>query len=117
MTPWFLAGAIDVSWKARRAATMLGELGARRGVAVDAVGRVVGAVDAITLLADPSSVVADRLEPVGELADGITIRDALVILSHNGAKIGVVVDSGGSPIGVVTIEDLLAPLIRSGDKE
>ncbi|HMN95137.1 MAG TPA: CNNM domain-containing protein [Phycisphaerales bacterium] len=76
---------------------------------VDHGGRVVGVVATIESLCEPTRTVSQLMTPATTLPPRMPILDAIRTLRLARTKIGIVVDSGGRPIGVATMSDLVAP--------
>ncbi len=78
--------------------------------AVDRQGRVVGLVNALDVLLHPATPVRGLLEPAAHIAPETSVREALRLLSHRRAAMGIV-ERHGKPLGIVTVKDLVEPLI------
>jgi osmoprotectant transport system ATP-binding protein len=73
---------------------------------VDDVGRPTGWFDA-ALLPKGGQVPADGATPVGPLVEPeTTAKDALSALLANEVQAGIVVDRGGRPLGLITVESI-----------
>lgn len=113
MIPWAVVRAIPVEWDRTRAAAVLEReqhtyfpLVERRGAGT----RVVGVLRHPDLFLNPGAAPASlALEPA-RLPPRMTLREAVVSLRRAQASIGIVED-GGRPVGLVTMSDLIEPLL------
>lgn len=76
----------------------------------DARGEIVGCVRTVDLHAMERGRVGDAKRPVASLDEGVSVRDALVLLRAEEAAMGVVTRKGRA-VGIVTRKDLLGPLL------
>lgn len=58
----------------------------------------------------PRASVRELMTPVRRLDPGMSVQDALSVMRGEGAALAIV-ERGGRPLGVVTVKDLVEPLI------
>ena len=71
---------------------------------------VVGVIDQIEMHTTPGASVAELVRPVVRLKKTTRVREALLLLREHNARVGVVEDDHGRPLGIVTAKDLVEPL-------
>jgi CBS domain containing-hemolysin-like protein len=99
--------AIPADVTRERAMTLIGTVPHARLAVVDRSGRVVGMLRQIDLHLKPEAVPASLLVQPARLTRDMRIRAALTAVMESAAKIGVVQDAAGRPIGLVTPKDLV----------
>ncbi|MCE7973661.1 MAG: DUF21 domain-containing protein [Leptolyngbya sp. PLA1] len=110
MVPWALVRAIPVEATRERAMKLIGQVPHARIAVVDRAGRVVGMLRQIDLHLRPEAAPADLLVQPARLTRDMRIRAALSAVVESAAKVGVVQDAAGRPVGLVTLKDLVEPL-------
>jgi putative hemolysin len=111
MRPWRLVASIDQQVAgAERAARFLSS-GASRMPVVDRRGRVVGVVAAVDHFARPTAPTAELLRPVVLLPPTVTALDAIGRMRRERVQMAVVADRADRPLGIVSIKDLVEPLV------
>lgn len=110
MVPWASVRAIPADVTRERAMRLIGPASHARIAAVDRAGRVVGVLRQIDLHLRPQAIPADLFVEPARLTREMRIRAALTAVTASAAKIGVVQDAAGRPIGLVTPKDLIEPL-------
>ena len=74
-------------------------------------GTVVGIIRVLDLFARPDAPVSRLMVEPARLPARMTLRDAVLRLRQAPLPVGVVEDSG-RPVGLVTLSDLIEPLLR-----
>ncbi len=109
MTPWASAQTVMLSWDAARLHAFLRGRALSRYPVVDARGSVVGMVEHLDASLRPDQPVSGLMKPIATLRAEMSVRDALVKMREEGARLAVVMQ-GTKPVGVVTGKDLCEPL-------
>lgn len=106
----------DVAWigiaasPAERARVFL-QSGASRLPVVDAVGRVSGMVVAVDHFARPDASTSELVRPLFVLAPGMSALDAIQTMRRERAQMALVADRPDRPLGIVSMKDLVEPLV------
>lgn len=110
MVPWASVRTIPLDVTRERAMRLIGRVPHARIAVVDRAGRVVGILRQIDLHLKPQAVPMDLLVQPAVLTRDMRIRAALTAVMESAAKVGVVQDAAGKPVGLVTPKDLVEPL-------
>ncbi len=77
---------------------------------VDAAGRVIGVVNMLDALLHPGEPAREYLRPIARVGPKATLQHVLDEMYAAGASMAIV-ERAGLPVGVVTMKDLVEPLI------
>jgi len=106
----------DVAWlpigatPAERARAFL-QSGASRLPVVDATGRVSGVVVAVDHFARPDGTTSALVRSIVTLAPGTSALEAIQTMRRERAQLALVADRPDRPLGIVSMKDLVEPLI------
>ncbi len=110
MVPWGQVVAVsseaDTDSVARRTAASQ----YTRLPAVDESGQILGVVNVLDVLLNPGMPVRKFLEPAAHIEPTTSVRQALRLLAQHRAAMAVI-EERGKPIGIVTVKDLVEPLV------
>jgi putative hemolysin len=109
MVPWARVEVIGIDWDRGRILAVLARRHYSWFPAIDARGRVVGAMRHMDLYVYPGHDARSLMREPARLAPGMPLREAIRLLRQASAGVGIV-ESGGKPVGLVTIKDLVEPL-------
>lgn len=110
MTPWNSVRNIPASFDAARVRRVLSGTTHSRVPVVDARGRVVGVLRVLDLYLSPDKPLADLLLSHARLPKTMRLQEGLSVLAQSKARLGVVEDDLGRPLGIVSAKDLIEPL-------
>ena len=112
MTRWSGVVKIKASDGSAGLAAAPGRTQRSRLPVVDGRGQVQGMVNVLDTLLDPDAKLEDILKPVPRFPANTRVLDALEQLRRDREPMAIVVsaDGGGSPIGLVTLKDLVEPM-------
>jgi CBS domain containing-hemolysin-like protein len=111
MKPWRQVASIDESTPCGERAKRFLTSGASRLPVVDRKGRVTGIVAAVDHFARPAAATADMLRPVLLLPPSVSALDAIGRMRRERVQMAVVGDRLDRPLGIVSIKDLVEPLV------
>lgn len=115
MTPWNQAATITADASAKQIVDKSHEAGYSRLPAIDGNGAIAGVVSVYDVLFDPedtaSKTVRNYLRRAHTFSAQTPIDQALQRLRATQQPLAVVLDKAQRPVGIVTIEDMLAKLI------
>jgi CBS domain containing-hemolysin-like protein len=111
MRPWKLVACVDESATAGDRAKRFLSSGASRMPVVDRRGRVVGVVAAVDHFARPSAATGELLRPAVLLPPTVTALDAIGRMRRERVQMAVVAERPERPLGIVSIKDLVEPLV------
>lgn len=113
MRPWKQVSAVKASQEAEAVWIIADRVPYSRLPLLDASGRPVGLIEVAEVLRhDPKNCppLAEFTRPLVELPPALSLRQALQTLQSGGGSMGVVSDRG-KPLGLVTLKDLIEPII------
>ena len=110
MVAWTGVRTVGADWPRGRIVAALSQAGYTRLPVVDGRGRVVGVLRQMDVFLRPRASVRELLTPVPRLDRGLSVQDALGVMRREGATLAIV-ERGGRPLGIVTVKDLVEPLI------
>ncbi|MCL4743079.1 MAG: DUF21 domain-containing protein [Phycisphaerales bacterium] len=110
MVAWAGVRTIGADWPRGRVVAALAQVRHTRLPVVDGRGRVVGVLRQMDVFLRPRASVRELMTPVRRLDPGMSVQDALSVMRGEGAALAIV-ERGGRPLGVVTVKDLVEPLI------
>ena len=114
MTVWGRVVSIPLDAPPDERRAILARSGASRFPVVARNGRVVGVLSALDAILDPTQATATLMRPPIAFPPNEPAFAALRTLRSTRNRLGVVVDpSGGQPLGVVAIKDLVEPVTGS----
>lgn len=111
MVPWRRTLTLRSDADRRTNAAILRQGRFSRFPVVGADGRVVGVVASLDLLTAPDRPVADMLHAACWVTPETKLLDALEALRRDRAKLGLVGDPSRPPVGVISLSDLVEPLV------
>ena len=111
MKPWRDVAVVPIDAPPSERARRILASGASRLPVVDGQGRVRGVVAAIDQIARPGESTERMLRPTVLLAPGTTALDAIQAMRRERAQLAVVCERPDRPLGIVTMKDLVEPLV------
>ena len=111
MKPWRQVASIEESTPCGERAKRFLTSGASRLPVVDRKGRVTGIVAAVDHFARPAAATADMLRPVLLLPPSVSALDAIGRMRRERVQMAVVGERLDRPLGIVSIKDLVEPLV------
>jgi putative hemolysin len=111
MIPWAQAQTVSVATARGAGANKSGKgrLHSFRPV-VDSSGAVVGVLDTLRLWLHPNGAIRELMKPPVFVAPDAPITEAILALRAAGAELAIV-QSGSRPMGLVTMKDLIEPVV------
>jgi len=110
MVPWSRAAAVHDDWPRTRVVGATSRSAFSRVPVIGERGDVVGVAECARLQADAEASLSDVTGPAAWVDADSDLRSALVALRTAGTPLGLVGRSG-RPLGLVTVKDLVEPLI------
>ncbi|MBS0198142.1 MAG: DUF21 domain-containing protein [Planctomycetes bacterium] len=111
MTPWTNVRAVPAEADRTRASRIIGDAAIARLPVIDRTGRVIGVVRQVDFHLRPGATARELMTPAVRLKRGTPVPEALAALHVARARLGIVEDETGRPVGIVTPKDLAEPLI------
>jgi CBS domain containing-hemolysin-like protein len=111
MKPWRQVASIEETTPAGERARRFLSSGASRLPVVDRRGRVVGVVSAVDHFARPTASTSDMLRPILLLPPSVSALDAIGRMRRERVQMAVVGERVDRPLGIVSIKDLVEPLV------
>ena len=112
MVPWSRVARLRVDAGQDERERLIQQRNFTRLPVVDANQRVLGVMRMIDGLLEPNTPTRDLLNPVVEFKPGTPVRDAIRLMRESGAPMAVVVaERTKRPLGIVTLKDLVEPLV------
>jgi CBS domain containing-hemolysin-like protein len=111
MVPWNRVSCIGIDVPLQRRSEMLRTSSYTRIPVVNSKGNIRGILPVLSVLLQPNEP-TDRLilEPLF-LTPTTNVQDALHQLRESGKAMAIVSNDGQSPLGIVTLKDLVEPLV------
>ncbi len=110
MVAWSAVRTVGADWPRGRVVAALSQVRHTRLPVVDGRGRVVGVLRQMDVLLRPRASVRELATPAFRLDPGASVQEALGAMRREGATLAIV-ERGGRPLGIVTVKDLVEPLI------
>ncbi len=111
MTPWKSVATISsIATPADRAQAFLAS-GASRMPVIDASGAIIGIVAAIDQIQRPTASTIELLRAVPIIPPSLTALEAIQSLRRDRAQLAIVADRADRPLGIVSMKDLVEPLV------
>ena len=110
MTPWSDVRVLPASGERTRLLELVAHSTHAYFPCTDRAGKVVGVVSHLDLYAQTRKATPDLIMQVPRLTPQTPAREALAQLRQKRARIGIVEDAQGRPIGIVTAKDLVEPI-------
>jgi magnesium and cobalt exporter, CNNM family len=110
MVPWSQVVAVSSEADTDSVAHQVAASQYTRLPALDSDGRVLGLVNVLDVFLNPGAPVGQLLEVTAHIEPTTTVREALHLLAQRRAAMAVI-EEQGKPIGIVTVKDLVEPLI------
>jgi len=111
MRPWKSVAFVPSTASPTERAQRFFASGASRLPVVDAAGRVTGVVSAVDHFARATDATSAIARPVLLLAPGVSALDAIGRMRRERVQLAVVADRADRPLGIVSIKDLVEPLV------
>jgi len=111
MRPWKGIAALAIGAAPRERAQAFLAVGASRLPVVDAGGRVAGFVAAVDHFARPNEPTAKLLRPAIVLAPQVSALEAIGRMRRERARLAIVAERPERPLGIVSLKDLVEPLV------
>lgn len=111
MKPWRQVASIRVEASPEERARAFLQSGASRLPVVDASGRVAGVVAATDHLSSPNLQTADLARPAVLLRPETPALDAIAAMRRDRVRLAIVAEGADRPLGIVTMKDLVEPLV------
>lgn len=109
MVPWDRVRSVRIDWEMDRVRRYAADQPSSRLPVVDRSGRVVGVLRQIELHTKPQATLPQLLREPPRFAPDLPVPEALGIVMHSDARLGIV-ERHGRPIGIVSSRDLAEPL-------
>ena len=116
MVPWGRVVTVGEGWDRPRVLALLQKSHHSAFPIVDARGRVTGVLRHTDPYARPDSGLAALALAPAVLRPGEPLREAILRVRESPARVGIVESPGGRPMGLVTLKDLVEPLIGRFDE-
>jgi CBS domain containing-hemolysin-like protein len=116
MVPWGQVVTIGADWDRPRVLALLQRSHHTVFPVVDARGRVAGVLRHTDPYVRPDAEVAALALAPAVLRPGDPLREAILRVRESPGHMGIVESPGGRPMGLVTLEDLVEPLIGRFDE-
>lgn len=110
MIPWGRVRTIAVEMPTEQATRAVVAAGHAAFPLIDRAGRVQGAARAIDLLLDPGAPIQTHRLPPVFVREETRVVEALRLLQAAKQTLAIV-ERGGKPVGIVTVKDLVEPLV------
>ncbi|MCW5754484.1 MAG: DUF21 domain-containing protein [Phycisphaeraceae bacterium] len=110
MTPWKLVTVVPIDWDRPRLMRMIVRSTDEHYPVTDSRGRTVGILHQIDALLTPDGVPGTLVREVVRLHPADPVGEALRRLRASNASVAIV-EHEGRPLGVVTLKDLVEPLV------
>ncbi len=110
MIPWTRVRTIPSDIPAPQAAKAVIAAGHAAFPLVDRAGRIKGTARAIDVLLDPDAPLDTHRKPPVFVREETRVVEALRLLQASGQSLAIV-ERGGRPVGIVTVKDLVEPLV------
>jgi len=111
MRPWKSVASIALSASPRERAQAFLSAGTSRLPVVDPSGRVAGVVAAVDHFARPNEPTSRLIRPVVVLSPQISALDAISRMRRDRVRLAVVAERPDRPQGIVSMKDLVEPLV------
>lgn len=109
MVPWERVRFVRFDWEMDRIRRFAADQLSSRLPVVDRSGRVVGVLRQIDLYTKPLATLPQLLRETPRLAPEMPVPEALGVVMHSEARLGIV-ERHGRPTGIVSARDLAEPL-------
>jgi putative hemolysin len=110
MTPWEKVVVVPASAERSRMLDIISGSPHAHFPAVDRAGKVVGVIRHLDLYVQTKRTASEMIEPAPRITTATPAREALGALRLKRAKVAIVEDELGRPLGIVTAKDLVEPL-------
>ncbi len=111
MVPWKQVVTLSITASPFERLTLLRRTPFGRLPTVDAQGAVLGVVSALDVLLQPAGPTASLLREAPVLAPHTPALTALTLMRQSRVSLAIVADRADKPLGIVTIKDLVEPLV------
>ena len=116
MVPWAQVVTVGADWDRPRTLALLQRSHHSVFPVVDARGRVTGVLRHTDPYVRPDAEVASLTLAPAMLKPGEPLREAILRVRESPGRVGIVESPGGRPLGLVTLKDLVEPLIGRFDQ-
>lgn len=111
MRVWRDVASVGIGASPAERARIFVQSGASRLPVVDATGRVSGVVVAVDHFAAPDSSTSALVRPLFTLAPSMSALEAIQAMRRERAQLALVADRPERPLGIVSLKDLVEPLV------
>ncbi len=111
MVPWQRVNRLAETLPPQQRLAVIGEVPHTRLPVVDTSGRVTGILPVLDALLKPEAQTSELVKDTLHFSPDMPVREALHKLRTSSTAMAIVVDSGGPPLGIVTLKDLVEPLV------
>ena len=111
MVPWTRVRCIGANISKNRRSTAIRTTTHTRLPVVDPKGFVVGVLPVLGALLSPESNTSELLKTPLYISPKMPVRDALHDLRKSGVSMAIVTTKSNKPIGIVTLKDLVEPIV------
>lgn len=111
MVPWTRVQCIGENITTNRRSSAIGSTMHTRLPVVDGRGFVVGVLPVLGALLSPQSSTVELLKVPIFISEDTPVRDALHDLRKSGVSMAIVTSKNKKPIGIVTLKDLVEPIV------
>lgn len=111
MRVWRDVASIAIAASPAERARVFLQSGASRLPVVDATGRVSGLVVAVDHFATPDATTSALVRPIVVIAPAVTALEAIQTMRRERAQLALVADRADRPLGIVSMKDLVEPLV------
>nr|MBC8201886.1 CBS domain-containing protein [Planctomycetota bacterium] len=111
MVPWTRVQCLGVTISTTRRTSAIGSTAYTRLPVVDGRGFVVGVLPVLSALLSPQSETSELLKNPIFISEDMPVREALHDLRKSGVSMAIVIAKNKKPIGIVTLKDLVEPIV------
>jgi CBS domain containing-hemolysin-like protein len=111
MVPWTRVHCIGETTSTTRRSSAIGSTTHTRLPVIDGRGFVVGVLPVLSALLSPQGKTSELLKTPIFIPEDMPVRDALHDLRKSGVSMAIVTTKNKKPIGIVTLKDLVEPIV------
>lgn len=111
MVPWSRVQCIGETISIERRSSAISNTAHTRIPVVDTTGKVIGILPVISALLSSEKETMTLISTPAYFSSDTPVRDALHALRKTGNSMGIVVSKDKNPIGIVTLKDLVEPIV------
>ena len=111
MIPWHRVTCLSVDMPVAKRQVAIRNIKHTRVPVTDPNGKVLGVLPILSALLDPQEATKSMLiEPI-HVASEMPVGDALQLLRKSGVTMAIITNASDRPVGIVTLKDLVEPLV------